>query len=92
MYFSEAFAPLTQQNHHYGPEKQVLERRLRYLRLFALYALHVFVREQLKVAIAKTHNGGKYNTKVVRKPLGHGSHFYWNGMYFISKPFVFCWS
>lgn len=40
------------------------------LQLYALLALHVFVKEQVDVAILETHNGGEYDaTNVVERPI-----------------------
>jgi len=69
-YFFEVFDRLPQLSTSFDPSKSPVERGPRSLQLWALLALHVFVREGVDVAILETHTGGEYDaTNVVTKPL-----------------------
>ncbi|KAK3702445.1 hypothetical protein LTR37_014911 [Vermiconidia calcicola] len=69
-YFFEVYDRLPQLARDYDPVGAVVERGPRYLQLFALFAFHVFIREQVDLAILETHNGGEYDaTNVVEKPV-----------------------
>lgn len=69
-YFFEIYDRLPQLAKPYDPAQDVVERGPRYLQLFALLAFHVFIREEVDVAILETHSGGEYDaTNVVEKPL-----------------------
>lgn len=50
--------------------ESVVERGPRFLQLYALLAFHVFIRENVDVAIIETHSGGEYDaTNVVEQPV-----------------------
>ncbi|EMC94396.1 hypothetical protein BAUCODRAFT_149557 [Baudoinia panamericana UAMH 10762] len=69
-YFFELYDCLPQLQAPLDPSRPVLQRGPRYLQLFALLAFHVFLREQVDVAIVETHAGGEYDaTNVIRKPV-----------------------
>ena len=69
-YFFEVYEKLPQLSKDFDPAESVVERGPRYLQLFALFALHVFIRERVDVAIIETHNGGEFDaTNVVSKPV-----------------------
>ena len=69
-YFFEVYGRLPQLAKDYDPVGTVVERGPRYLQLFALFAFHVFIQEQVDLAILETHNGGEYDaTNVVEKPM-----------------------
>lgn len=68
-YFFEVYDRLPQLHIEYDSRKDVVERGPRYLQLWALFAFHVFIREEVGAAIFETHNGGEYDaTTVVEKP------------------------
>lgn len=70
-YFFEVYDKLPQLSADDSAEsKPVVERGPRFLQLYALLAFHVFIRENVDVAIIETHSGGEYDaTNVVEKPV-----------------------
>jgi folylpolyglutamate synthase len=67
-YFFEVFDKLPQLASEYDSTKQ--DPGPRYLQLFALFAFHVLLREEVDVTIVETHNGGEYDaTTVVQRPV-----------------------
>ncbi|CAK4030617.1 Folylpolyglutamate synthase [Lecanosticta acicola] len=69
-YFFEVYDHLTQLAEEFDPSKEIVHRGPGYLQLWALLAFHVFIREQVDVAILETHCGGQYDaTNIVQKPI-----------------------
>lgn len=61
---------LPQLHSPYDPSKDVIARGPRYLQLWALLGLHVFLRERVDCTIFETHHGGEYDaTNVVPQPV-----------------------
>lgn len=69
-YFFEVYDLLPQLATPYDPNKDVISRGPRYLQLWALLGLHVFIRERVDCTIFETHHGGEYDaTNVVPQPV-----------------------
>ncbi|CZT16129.1 related to tetrahydrofolylpolyglutamate synthase [Ramularia collo-cygni] len=69
-YFFEVYDLLPQLASPYDPSKEVVERGPRYLQLWALLGLHVFIRERVDCTIFETHHGGEYDaTNVAPRPV-----------------------
>ncbi|KAK5700949.1 hypothetical protein LTR97_005467 [Elasticomyces elasticus] len=69
-YFFELWDRLPQLQSVYDSSKGVVERGPRTLQLYALLAFHVFIREEVQVAIFETHSGGEYDaTNVIERPV-----------------------
>lgn len=69
-YFFEVYDLLPQLATAYDPRKDVINRGPRYLQLWALLGLHVFIREGVDCTIFETHHGGEYDaTNVIPQPI-----------------------
>jgi folylpolyglutamate synthase len=69
-YFFEAYDRLPQLHSEYDPTKDPVARGPRNLQIYALLALHTFIREGVDIAIFETHSGGEYDaTNVITKPV-----------------------
>jgi folylpolyglutamate synthase len=69
-YFFEVYDLLPQLATPYDPSKEVVSRGPRYLQLWALVGIHVFIRERVGCTIIETHHGGEYDaTNVVPQPI-----------------------
>lgn len=69
-YLWEVYDALPQLSQDFDASLPLLERGPRYLQLFALLAIHAFIREGVEVAIVETHSGGEYDaTNVIQHPV-----------------------
>lgn len=69
-YFFEMCDRLPQLLDEFNPTKEIVQRGPRFLQLYALLALHTFIREGVDVAIFETHCGGEYDaTNIVQRPV-----------------------
>ncbi|KAK5175752.1 uncharacterized protein LTR77_000891 [Saxophila tyrrhenica] len=70
-YFFEVYDRLPQLSDATSDEKTtVVERGPRFLQLYALLAFHVFISENVDVAVVETHSGGEYDaTNVIEQPI-----------------------
>lgn len=69
-YFFEIYDKLPQIASEPDSTKPPVQRGPRYLQLWALLALHTFIREEVDAVVLETHNGGENDaTNVIAKPL-----------------------
>ncbi|WPH02120.1 Hypothetical protein R9X50_00497500 [Acrodontium crateriforme] len=69
-YFFQVYDHLPQLAEPYDPHKPLVERGPRFAQLFTLFALHVFIREEVDVVVFETHSGGEYDpTNIIQRPV-----------------------